>query len=111
MNKYYYKDGVSISTERDRGRILHRENGPAVEYADGDKAWWFNGKKHRVGGPAIITGPGSGCSAGLHLSLENFFIEGIYYYIFDYVKIMKEVEEMPLELRLTDPREWVRRWT
>jgi hypothetical protein len=22
---------------------LHREDGPAVEYTDGDKSWWLNG--------------------------------------------------------------------
>jgi len=32
---------------------LHRENGPAVEYADGDKEWWLNGEGHREDGPAI----------------------------------------------------------
>ena len=25
---------------------LHRENGPAVEYADGDKYWYLNGKRY-----------------------------------------------------------------
>ena len=33
--------------------ILHREDGPAIEYADGDKEWWINGKLHREDGPAI----------------------------------------------------------
>jgi hypothetical protein len=32
---------------------LHREDGPAVEFANGDKHWWLNGKFHREGGPAI----------------------------------------------------------
>ena len=32
---------------------LHRENGPAVEYADGDKYWYQNGQLHRTDGPAI----------------------------------------------------------
>ena len=31
---------------------LHREDGPAVEYADGDKFWYLNGKLHREDGPA-----------------------------------------------------------
>jgi endonuclease YncB( thermonuclease family) len=30
----------------------HRVDGPAVEWADGDK-WWMNGKRHRVDGPAV----------------------------------------------------------
>jgi len=25
--------------------INHREDGPAVEYADGSKYWWLNGKR------------------------------------------------------------------
>lgn len=32
---------------------LHREDGPAVEYADGYKSWYLNGKRHREDGPAI----------------------------------------------------------
>ena len=24
----------------------HREDGPAVEYSNGDKEWWINGKQH-----------------------------------------------------------------
>ena len=30
----------------------HRENGPAYEWADGTKEWYQNGKRHRVDGPA-----------------------------------------------------------
>ena len=32
---------------------LHREDGPAIEYADGTKEWWLNGKLHRTDGPAV----------------------------------------------------------
>ena len=32
---------------------MHREDGPAVEYSNGDREWWFNGKRHRNNGPAI----------------------------------------------------------
>ena len=32
---------------------LHREDGPAVEYADGHKSWYLNDKRHREDGPAI----------------------------------------------------------
>ena len=37
---------------------LHREDGPAVEWSDGDKAWYFNGKLHREDGPAVVTADG-----------------------------------------------------
>ena len=42
--KYYYKDKAKT--------ILHRTDGPAVEYADGDRSWYVNGKLHRLDGPA-----------------------------------------------------------
>jgi hypothetical protein len=32
---------------------LHRENGPAIEYASGSKSWWLNGELHREDGPAV----------------------------------------------------------
>ena len=25
---------------------IHREDGPAIEYASGDKEWWLNGEKY-----------------------------------------------------------------
>jgi hypothetical protein len=31
---------------------LHREDGPAIEHADGTKFWFLNGKRHREDGPA-----------------------------------------------------------
>jgi hypothetical protein len=32
---------------------LHREDGPAIEYLNGTKEWWLKGKLHREDGPAI----------------------------------------------------------
>jgi len=32
--------------------VLHREDGHAVEWANGGKFWWLNGKKHREDGHA-----------------------------------------------------------
>ena len=39
--------------------ILHRENGPAVEYADGTKVWYQNDQRHRIDGPAIERADGT----------------------------------------------------
>jgi len=36
-SKFHYKDKEM--------EILHREDGPAVEWADGDKSWYLNGEK------------------------------------------------------------------
>ena len=33
--------------------IIHREDGPAVERANGTKAWYQHGKRHREKGPAV----------------------------------------------------------
>ena len=33
--------------------IRHRKDGPAIEWANGDKSWYLNGKCHREDGPAI----------------------------------------------------------
>jgi len=38
---------------------LHREDGPAVEYASGSKHWYINNKRHREDGPAIIWASGT----------------------------------------------------
>ncbi len=32
---------------------LHRLDGPAIDWYDGDKSWWINGKRHREDGPAV----------------------------------------------------------
>jgi len=37
----------------------HREDGPAIECADGDKQWYLNGKRHREDGPAVEYADGS----------------------------------------------------
>lgn len=45
VGKFYYADKART--------IHHRKNGPAIEYADGTKEWYLNGKLHRSDGPAI----------------------------------------------------------
>jgi len=44
-NKIYYKDREM--------NIFHRLDGPAIEHADGSKAWYVDGKHHRLDGPAF----------------------------------------------------------
>ena len=38
---------------RNEAGQLHREDGPAVEWANGTKHWYLNGLRHREDGPAI----------------------------------------------------------
>jgi hypothetical protein len=42
--KRYYKDREMT--------VCHRLGGPAIEYTDGHKEWYVDGKKHRLDGPA-----------------------------------------------------------
>lgn len=42
-DKFWYLDG-----------LRHREDGPAIEYANGGKKWYRHGLLHRLDGPAII---------------------------------------------------------
>ena len=44
-SKYYHSDKAMT--------VLHREDGPAVEFPCGYKSWYRNGKYHREDGPAI----------------------------------------------------------
>ena len=39
---------------------IHREDGPAMEYANGAKFWLINGKYHREDGPALEYPDGTG---------------------------------------------------
>jgi hypothetical protein len=45
-----YADGSKYWYKEDK---LHREDGPAVEYPSGTKEWWLEGKRHRTDGPAV----------------------------------------------------------
>jgi hypothetical protein len=56
MKKVFTNDDCYDRTEyyNEKGQ-LHRIDGPAVEYVDGEKQWWVNGKLHRDGDlPAVI---------------------------------------------------------
>jgi len=43
----------------DESGRLHRLDGPAIEHADGYRAWYAEGKIHRLDGPAIEHGDGT----------------------------------------------------
>jgi hypothetical protein len=47
-------------------KLLHRENGPAVEHVNGDKLWYIDGNLHREDGPAIKSLSGA----------EQWYIDG-----------------------------------
>lgn len=60
MDKYIDFDGTELEVHyyypglyeyRYKG-LLHRLDGPAMEWVDGGYLWWKNGIAHRIGGPA-----------------------------------------------------------
>jgi hypothetical protein len=69
-DKLYYSDREM--------KIRHREDGPAVEWSDGYKAWWLNGKLHREDGPAIehVNGDKSWWLNGKHHREDGPAVEG-----------------------------------
>lgn len=51
------QEAICIPLERrvyNREGLLHCLDGPAVELENGYKAWYKEGKLHRIGGPALI---------------------------------------------------------
>ena len=58
---------------------LHREYGPAVEWADGRHEWWQNGQLHRLDGPAVVYSDGGSewCQNGQLHRLDGPAIERV----------------------------------
>ena len=46
-----YNDGTKVW--RNKQGQYHRRDGPAIEFDNGDKAWYINGDRHREDGPAV----------------------------------------------------------
>lgn len=55
--------------------VLHREDGPAIEYESGTKEWFSNGVRHRKDGPAVERTGGYKYwwFYGKHLSKKEWF--------------------------------------
>jgi len=87
----YFDEAVGIT--------IHREDGPAEEWADGTKEWYIDGKRHREDGPALEYISGA----------NHHFIDGKGYSENGYNKLIREVDSLDPVLGLIDPREWVRK--
>ena len=56
VKKYYVtvdEEGTTRWYKDAKCKVLHRENGPAIEQYDGTMLWHQNGQLHRTNGPAI----------------------------------------------------------
>ena len=70
-------------------------------YKDGTTSSEYDISKqlHRENGPAAEYGSGT----------KLWYVDGKHYSEEDFNKLIEEAKELPLALRLIDPREWVRR--
>jgi hypothetical protein len=65
---------------------LHREDGPAIEYANGDKHWYLDNELHREDGPAMEYADG-----------DNFwYLDGINYSESDFNQKMTSPKELTI---------------
>ena len=67
-------DQDGVVRYRNSDGLLHRENGPAIEWAGGDRGWYRGGELHREDGPAYEHPDGSRfwCLDGNRLSEDEF---------------------------------------
>ena len=64
--------------------FYHREDGPAVEYLDGDKYWYNYGNLHRKDGPAVEFADGR----------KEWYYHGKYIYCKDNEEFLRIVKLM-----------------
>lgn len=96
-----YEDRVEWRNQKDE---LHKLDGPAIEWKNGDKSWYVNGERHRLDGPAVeylngykswyvndklhrLDGPAIVYSSGT----ESWYIEGKLYSEEEFNKKIREM--------------------
>jgi hypothetical protein len=66
---YHHKNTINGCTcYYNENNQYHRTDGPAIEWASGDKEWYVNGKRHRTDGPAIEWSSGT----------KEWWVDGFY---------------------------------
>ena len=63
---------------------LHREDGPAIEYANGNREWYLNGNLHREDGPAVEYAHGA----------HYWYLNGEEYTEEEFIKKTSKVKEL-----------------
>lgn len=75
--KHIYKDFIEYRNKKDQ---IHREDGPAQIWNNGNKSWWKNNKLHRTNGPAVISISG----------YKAWWIDGTQYSEKEYNKVIEK---------------------
>jgi len=99
-DKRYYKNQKMTA--------LHRLDGPAVEYADGRKFWYVDGKRHRLDGPAFeyANGPKAWYVDGQLHRLDGPAFEGADRYKAWYLNGKQHREDGPAIEWASGSKEW-----
>ena len=86
----------------------HREDGPAIEWVDGDKDWYKHGKRHREDGPAVecdgvkrwfkhgILHREDGVANEYYNGYKEYWLEDIYYTKKEYWEKIKQLKKCKL---------------
>jgi hypothetical protein len=77
--KKEFPNGIEYYNEQGE---RHREDGPAVEWNDGDKWWYINGERHREDGPAVEFSNG----------YKEWYLNGIEYSEEDYYQEVAKIK-------------------
>jgi hypothetical protein len=59
MTEYTVTVEHGTTTWRNSNGELHRDDGPAIEHADGGQFWYQRGELHRDNGPAVVHAHGT----------------------------------------------------
>ena len=86
-DKFHREDGPAVEyanggKEWYLNGKLHREDGPTVEYVDGTKAWYLDNKLHRTDGPAFEYSDGS----------SEWYLNGVQYTEADWRKQIQKTK-------------------
>jgi hypothetical protein len=93
--------------------LLHRKDGPAVEWTDGTKFWFLNGRRHREDGSAVEWADDSkewflnnlrhredGPACEWANGVKSWYLNGKKYSFQDYIKKLKEMGKSDKEIML-----------
>ena len=108
--KMYVDHNAGAATKRWmlRDGSLHREDGPAIEYANGSRQWYQHNHLHRTGAPAVETINGgeiwyqhgklhrTNGPAVVSNAFTQWWVDGVYYEdITSWAKAALQYEQMP----------------
>ena len=83
--KYFFNSDGTFEGKiwKNEKGYFHREDGPTVEYSNGTRIWYKNGKLHREDGPTVIWGNG----------VHEYYLNGKEYTKKEYWKDIEKIND------------------